>query len=154
MATTYYIDLLALTDHKSVVQDQQISRDYWVSLWLSKKDTLEFLILCEQDHNSLFNLTEANNFCKKAGPWTFVLHPDEWIEATKADSLQLCNNSVYADLPVALHYLTWIDPSFSYIAMKLLAEKVTDCVDDLNAIDKLLSKAFEGKAEVKMLKFI
>ena len=153
MTNSYYIDLLALTDHLREGNDI-VERDFWVWKWLQEKDTLEFLILCEQDHNYLFNITEANNFCKKAGPNNFSLYPDEWIEATKATSLQLCNDSVYASLPVALHYLTWLDPSFSYIAMKLLAEKVTDCVNDLGAIDKLLSKAFDGKAEVKMLNFI
>lgn len=89
--------------------------------WMRGKDTLEFLGLWEQLHNSNFKGVEFDSFRKQAGANAFTMSPKKWIEAT--DAIGIVSKSgryggTYAHSDIAFEFASWISPEFKLYIIK------------------------------------
>jgi hypothetical protein len=74
-------DYISLTDIARYKSDEP--KDV-IKNWMRGKDTLEFLGVWEQLHNSNFKGVEFDSFRTQAGSNAFTMSPKKWIEATNA----------------------------------------------------------------------
>ena len=89
--------------------------------WMRGKDTLEFLGLWEQLHNSNFKGVEFDSFRTQAGSNAFTMSPKKWIEAT--DAIGIVSKSgryggTYAHSDIAFEFASWISPEFKLYIIK------------------------------------
>ena len=89
--------------------------------WMRGKDTLEFLGLWEQLHNSKFKGVEFDSFRTQAGSNAFTMSPKKWIEATNAIGIVSKSGrygGTYAHSDVAFEFASWISPEFKLYIIK------------------------------------
>lgn len=73
-------DYLSLTDIAKY-QNADAPADV-IKNWLRLRNTIGYLGIWEQLHNSNFNLVEFDGFRNVSGANAFTLSPQKWIEAT------------------------------------------------------------------------
>ena len=89
--------------------------------WMRGKDTLEFLGLWEQLHNSNFKGVEFDSFRTQAGANAFTMSPKKWIEATNAIGIVSKSGrygGTYAHSDIAFEFASWISPEFKLYIIK------------------------------------
>lgn len=89
--------------------------------WMRGKDTLEFLGLWEQLHNSNFKGVEFDSFRTQAGSNAFTMSPKKWIEATNAIGIVSKSGrygGTYAHSDIAFEFASWISPEFKLYIIK------------------------------------
>ena len=79
--TDFENEFISLTDIARYKSDEP--KDV-IKNWMRSKDTLEFLGLWEQLHNSTFKGVEFDAFRNQAGSNAFTMSPSKWIDATNA----------------------------------------------------------------------
>lgn len=79
--TDFENEFISLTDIARYKSDEP--KDV-IKNWMRSKDTLEFLGLWEQLHNSNFKGVEFDAFRTQAGSNAFTMSPSKWIDATNA----------------------------------------------------------------------
>ena len=90
--TDFENEFISLTDIARYKSDEP--KDV-VKNWMRSKDTIEFLGLWEQLHNSSFKGVEFDAFRNQAGSNAFTMSPSKWIDATLYQLLVLANMESY-----------------------------------------------------------
>jgi hypothetical protein len=106
-------DYISLTD---IARYKDAERtDYLISNWLRNRDTVEFLGIWEQLHNSGFNPIEFDGIKKQAGLNSFILTAKRWIESTGAIGLISKPGrygGTYAHKDIAFEFASWVSVEF------------------------------------------
>ena len=90
--------------------------------WMRNRNTLEFLGIWEQIHNSSFKGGEFETFKKQAGLNSFHLTPKKWIDTTQAIGIQpkagRYGGGTYAHKDLAFEFGSWLSPEFKLYLIK------------------------------------
>ncbi len=115
--TTKESDFISLTD-----MAKGFGGDDLIYSWMRNRNTLEFLGIWEQIHNSDFKGSEFDTFKKEAGLNSFRLTPKKWIEATQAIGIQSkagrYGGGTYAHKDLAFEFGSWLSPEFKLYLIK------------------------------------
>jgi KilA-N domain. len=97
--------------------------------WMRNKNTIEFLSVWEDLHNSNFNRVQFEAVRNDAGLNRFVMTPTKWIEQTNAIGIISKAGrygGTYAHSDIAMAFATWISPEFQLYIMKDYRRLKTD----------------------------
>lgn len=111
-------DFISLTDLAKYKSDEP---NDVIRTWLRKRDTVEFLGLWEELHNSDFKPVEFHGFKNEAGTNAFTLSPQKWIKSTNAIGIQSKSGrygGTYAHYDIALEFMSWLSPEFKLYVIK------------------------------------
>jgi len=89
--------------------------------WMRNRNTIEFLGVWEELHNSSFNRVQFEAVKNDAGLNRFVMTPTKWItqmNATGIISKAGRYGGTYAHSDIAMSFATWISPEFQLYIMK------------------------------------
>ncbi|MFV0482357.1 MAG: KilA-N domain-containing protein [Campylobacteraceae bacterium] len=89
--------------------------------WMRNRNTVEYLGIWEQMHNSNFKGVEFDTFKKEAGLNAFTLTPKKWVEATNAIGIISKSGKyggTYAHKDIAFNFGMWISPTFQLFLVK------------------------------------
>ena len=90
--------------------------------WMRNRNTVEFLAVWEEFHNSDFNRVQFEAVRSEAGLNRFVMTPTKWIEQTNAIGIVSkagrYGGETYAHSDIAMVFATWISPEFQLYIMK------------------------------------
>jgi hypothetical protein len=89
--------------------------EFFVTDWLRNRNTLEYIGIWEQINNPGFNYGEFAIIKNKSGLNNFKISVKEFVEKTKAISLQAKAGrygGTYAHKDIALEFAMWISPEF------------------------------------------
>jgi len=104
-------DYISLTDMVKHFGD-----DALIYSWMRNRNTLEFLGIWEQIHNSDFKGNEFVTFKSQAGLNSFNLTPRKWIDATNAIGIVSKSGryggGTFAHKDIAFEFGTWLSPEF------------------------------------------
>jgi hypothetical protein len=95
--------------------------DFFVSDWLRNRNTLEYIGIWEQIHNSDFNYGEFALIKSQAGLNSFKTSIKELIERTNVICLQAKAGrygGTYAHKDIAFEFALWISPEFKIYIVK------------------------------------
>ena len=116
--TDFENEFISLTDIARYKSDEP--KDV-IKNWMRSKDTLEFLGLWEQLHNSTFKGVEFDAFRNQAGSNAFTMSPSKWIDATNAIGI-VCKSGRYggtfAHSDIAFEFASWVSPEFKLYIIK------------------------------------
>jgi len=110
-----YISLTDIARYKSDDPNSVIAN------WIRGKDTIEFLGLWEQLHNSDFKPLDFEGFKKQAGANAFTLSPKKWIESTNATGIISKSGrygGTFAHSDIAFEFASWISAEFKLYIIK------------------------------------
>ena len=89
---------------------------------MRNRNTVEFLAVWEELHNSDFNRVQFEAVRSEAGLNRFVMTPTKWIEQTNAIGIVSkagrYGGGTYAHSDIAMAFATWISPEFQLYIMK------------------------------------
>jgi hypothetical protein len=110
-------DFISLTDMAKKFGD-----DILIYSWMRNRNTLEFIGVWEQIHNSDFKGLEFETFRNQAGLNSFSLTPRKWIEATNAIGFQSragrYGGGTFAHKDIAFEFGSWLSPEFKLYLIK------------------------------------
>lgn len=110
-------DYICMTD-----MAKRFGGDDLIYSWMRNRNTLEFLGIWEQIHNSDFKGGEFETFKKEAGLNSFHLTPKKWIDATQAIGIQSragrYGGGTYAHKDLAFEFGSWLSPEFKLYLIK------------------------------------
>lgn len=110
-------DYISLTDMAN-----KFGGDDLIYSWMRNRNTLEFLGIWEQIHNSSFKGGEFETFKKEAGLNSFHLTPKKWTEATNAIGIYSkagrYGGGTYAHKDLAFEFGSWLSPEFKLYLIK------------------------------------
>jgi hypothetical protein len=89
--------------------------DFFISDWLRNRNTLEYIGIWEEVNNPSFNYGEFAIIKNKSGLNNFKISVKEFVEKTKAISLQAKTGrygGTYAHKDIAFEFAMWISPEF------------------------------------------
>ena len=113
-------DFLSLTDIAKI-KDNDNPR-YIIQNWMRNRNTVEFLAVWEEFHNSDFNRVQFEAVRSEAGLNRFVMTPTKWIEQTNAIGIVSkagrYGGGTYAHSDIAMVFATWISLEFQLYIMK------------------------------------
>jgi len=92
-----------------------------INNWMRGKDTIAFLGLWEQLHNTEFKPIEFDRFRKEAGYNAFTLSPHKWIENTNAIGIISKSGrygGTFAHSDIAFEFASWISAEFKLYIIK------------------------------------
>ncbi len=92
-----------------------------IEKWLRNKNTIEFLGVWEEIHNSNFNSPEFEGIKNKAGLNRFILSVKQWINKTGAMGIIAKAGrygGTYAHKDIAFEFASWISPKFKIFLIK------------------------------------
>lgn len=116
--TDFENEFISLTDIARYKSDEP--KDV-IKNWMRSKDTLEFLGLWEQLHNSNFKGVEFDAFRTQAGSNAFTMSPSKWIDATNAIGIVSKPGrygGTFAHSDIAFEFASWISPEFKLYIIK------------------------------------
>ena len=93
----------------------------FISCWLRKRNTVEFLGIWEQIHNPDFNYGEFATIRSQAGLNSYKISVKEWVEKTNAIGLRAKAGrygGTYAYKDIAFEFGMWISPEFKIYLIK------------------------------------
>ena len=112
-------DFISLTD-----MAKRFGDDILIYQWMRNRNTVEFLGIWEQIHNSNFKGLEFDTFKKQAGLNNFSLTPKKWIETTKAIGIiskaGRYGGGTYAHRDIAFEFGSWLSAEFKLYLIKEL----------------------------------
>ena len=100
---------------------------YVIQSWLRNINTLEVLCLWEKEHNTDFNLGEAQKLIDKTKEPSFTLTAKIWIANTNAKGLtskQGKGGGTFAHHEIAIDFITWLFPEKRYELAKMISKKI------------------------------
>lgn len=110
-------DYISLTDMAN-----KFGGDDLIYSWMRNRNTLEFIGIWEQIHNSNFKGGEFETFKKEAGLNSFHLTPRKWIEATNAIGIYSKSGryggGTFAHKDLAFEFGSWLSPEFKLYLIK------------------------------------
>ncbi len=89
--------------------------------WMRNRNTIEFLAVWEELHNSNFNRVQFEAVRNEAGLNRFVMTPKKWTELTGAIGIVSKAGrygGTYAHSDIAMSFATWLSPEFQLYIMK------------------------------------
>lgn len=110
-----YISLTDIAKFKSEDANQTICN------WMRLRDSIEFLGIWEQLHNSGFKPLEFEGFRNQSGANAFLMSPKKWITATNAIGIQSKSGrygGTYAHSDIAFEFASWLSPEFKLYIIK------------------------------------
>ena len=116
--TDFENEFISLTDIARYKSDEP--KDV-IKNWMRSKDTLEFLGLWEQLHNSNFKGVEFDAFRNQAGSNAFTMSPSKWIDATNAIGIVSKSGrygGTFAHSDIAFEFASWVSPEFKLYIIK------------------------------------
>ena len=116
--TDFENEFISLTDIARYKSDEP--KDV-IKNWMRSKDTLEFLGLWEQLHNSTFKGVEFDAFRNQAGSNAFTMSPSKWIDATNAIGIVSKSGrygGTFAHSDIAFEFASWVSPEFKLYIIK------------------------------------
>ena len=116
--TDFENEFISLTDIARYKSDEP--KDV-IKNWMRGKDTLEFLGLWEQLHNSTFKGVEFDAFRNQAGSNAFTMSPSKWIDATNAIGIVSKSGrygGTFAHSDIAFEFASWVSPEFKLYIIK------------------------------------
>lgn len=116
--TDFENEFISLTDIARYRSDEP--KDV-IKNWMRSKDTIEFLGLWEQLHNSNFKGVEFDTFKNKAGSNAFTMSPSKWIENTGAIGMVSKPGrygGTFAHSDIAFEFASWVSPEFKLYIIK------------------------------------
>ena len=116
--TDFENEFISLTDIARYKSDEP--KDV-IKNWMRSKDTLEFLGLWEQLHNSTFKGVEFDAFRNQAGSNAFTMSPSKWIDATNAIGIVSRSGrygGTFAHSDIAFEFASWVSPEFKLYIIK------------------------------------
>jgi len=111
-----YICITDIARHKSNERTDDLIRN-----WMRNRNTIEFLGIWEQLHNTDFKPVEFDGFKKQAGLNSFTLTPKQWIEKTNAKGVVSKKGrygGTYAHKDIAFEFASWISVEFKLYLIK------------------------------------
>ena len=110
-------DFISLTDIMKSFDDE-----FSIYSWMRNKNTVEFLGVWEQLHNSNFKGNEFVTFKNEAGSNNFNLTPKKWIKATDAIGMRVkagrYGGGTFAHKDIAINFCSWLSPTFQLYLIK------------------------------------
>ena len=95
--------------------------DFFVSDWLRKRNTIEFLAIWEEIHNPNFNYGEFAIIKSYAGLNSYKISVKEWVSKTNAIGIISKAGrygGTYAHKDIAFEFGMWISPKFKLLLIK------------------------------------
>ena len=95
--------------------------DFFVSDWLRNRNTIEFLGIWEEIHNSNFNYGEFATIKSKAGLNSYKISVKEWTEKTNAIGIISKAGrygKTFAHKDITFEFGMWISPKFKLLLIK------------------------------------
>jgi hypothetical protein len=95
--------------------------DFFISDWLRNRNTVEFLGIWEQIHNTAFNYGEFAIIKSQAGLNNYKISVKEWVAKTNAIGLKATAGrygGTYAYKDIAFEFGMWISPEFKIYLIK------------------------------------
>lgn len=95
--------------------------DFFISDWLRNRNTIEFLGIWEELHNSNFNYGEFAIIKSQAGLNSYKLSVKEWVNKTKSIGIVAKTGrygGTYAHKDIAFEFGMWISPKFKLLLIK------------------------------------
>lgn len=89
--------------------------------WMRRKDTISYLGVWENLHNSNFNCIEFDAIKNASGTNRFILTAKEWVERTGAIGIIAKAGrygGTYAHKDIAYHFGMWLSPEFNLLVIK------------------------------------
>lgn len=89
--------------------------------WMRNRNTIEFLAVWEELHNSNFNRVQFEAVRNEAGLNRFVMTPTKWTELTGAIGIISKAGrygGTYAHSDIAMSFATWLSPEFQLYITK------------------------------------
>ena len=90
--------------------------------WMRDKETIEFLGLWEELHNTDFKPIEIDRFKKEAGSHAFTMSPEKWIRSVNAKGIVSrrgrYDGGTYAHSDIAFEFASWISAEFKLYLIK------------------------------------
>ncbi|MCB0844026.1 MAG: KilA-N domain-containing protein [Bacteroidetes bacterium] len=111
-------DYISLTDMAKKFNDRS---EIILQRWMRNRNTVEFLILWEEFHNSNFNHTHLGVIRENLGLDTYVLSIKRWTEMTNAIGIQSKTGrygGTFAHRDIAFEFATWLSPAFKFYLIK------------------------------------
>ena len=111
-----YICLTDIARHRKTDRSDDLIRN-----WLRNRNTVEFLGIWEQLHNSGFNPVEFDGIRMQAGLNSFALTPKQWIEKTGARGIVSRTGrygGTYAHKDIAFEFASWVSVEFKLYLIK------------------------------------
>ena len=112
-------DYISLTDIAKYKTSE--NPGYVIQNWMRNRNTVRFLGLWENFHNSSFNYLEFEAIEKEAGLNSFVLTPKRWVEQTGAKGIVTKQGryaATFAHQDIAFEFASWISPEFKLYIVK------------------------------------
>ena len=112
-------DYISLTDIAKYKTSE--NPGYVIQNWMRNRNTVRFLGLWENFHNSSFNYLEFEAIEKEAGLNSFVLTPKKWVEQTGAKGIVTKQGryaATFAHQDIAFEFASWISPEFKLYIVK------------------------------------
>ncbi|MCQ2082769.1 MAG: KilA-N domain-containing protein [Lachnospiraceae bacterium] len=116
--TDFENEFISLTDIARYKSDEP--KDV-IKNWMRSKDTIEFLGLWEQLHNSSFKGVEFDAFKNQAGSNAFTMSPSKWIDTTNAIGMVSKSGrygGTFAHSDIAFEFASWVSPEFKLYIIK------------------------------------
>ena len=104
-------DYISLTDMTSGIKEGS----GLIGKWISNKNTIEYLGIWEQIHNSNFNYPEFGVIGQEAGTNRFIMSVGQWIDRTKSVGMIVKAGrygGTFAHKDIAFHFAMWLSPEF------------------------------------------
>ncbi|GAB3429021.1 KilA-N domain-containing protein [Niabella aquatica] len=111
-------EYISLTDIAKYKSDEPF---IVINNWMRGKDTIAFLGLWEQLHDSDFKPIEFDRFKKEAGYNAFTLSPQKWIENTGAIGVVSKSGrygGTFAHSDIAFEFASWVSAEFKLYIIK------------------------------------
>ena len=105
------IDYISLTDMTFGMREGS----GLIGRWISNKNTLEYIGIWEQIHNSSFNYPEFGVIENESGVNRFIMSAGQWIERTNAMGIKVKSGrygGTFATKDIAFHFAMWLSPTF------------------------------------------
>ena len=118
------INYMKIEDEEYIsITDMLKSKDgnFFVTDWLRNRNTIEFLGIWEELHNSNFNYGEFAIIKSQAGLNNYKLSVKEWVEKTNAIGITSKAGrygGTYAHKDIAFEFGMWISPKFKLLLIK------------------------------------
>lgn len=111
-------DYISLTD---LAKRANSRTEIIIQNWMRTRNTVEFLGVWEQLHNTSFNYIEFDVIRSKTGLSSFVLSISHWVEKTGAVGILAKAGrygGTYAHKDIALEFCSWLNPAFKLYVVK------------------------------------
>ena len=95
--------------------------DFFVSDWLRNRNTVEFLGIWEELHNSNFNYGEFATIKSRAGLNSYKISVKEWVSKTNAIGIVSKAGrygGTFAHKDISFEFGMWISPKFKLLLIK------------------------------------